>query len=100
MTMAAEVATPTEEARIQAWVEQFHRDGYLVLHDLLPPDLMAEARADLDRELAANNEAGDGAIQLHHRMFESSPANLKIFDHEPVVTFAEALVSPSCHVIH
>src|SRR5262249_19305743 len=31
---------------------------------------------------------------------ETSPANLRLFDLEPIVGFAEALVSPSCHVIH
>ena len=35
-------------------MEQFHRDGYLVLHDLLPPGMMADMRADLDRALAEN----------------------------------------------
>ena len=28
-------------------------------------------------------------IQLHHRMFETSRANLSLFDLEPIVTFAE-----------
>lgn len=92
--------TPVSEEQIHAWVEQFHRDGYLVLHDVLPPDWIPILKADLDRELEQNNEAGEGIIQLHHRMFETSETNLRLFDLEPIVSFAEALVSPTCHVIH
>src|SRR5947199_2891535 len=86
------------EEQIHEWVEQFHRDGFLFLHNILPPDWVQVLRADLNRELVANNEEGDGVIQLHHRMFETSQANLRLFDREPIVSFAEALVSKSCHV--
>ncbi|HLJ54067.1 MAG TPA: phytanoyl-CoA dioxygenase family protein [Chthonomonadaceae bacterium] len=86
--------------QIAAWVEQFHRDGYLFLESVLPPDWIAELKADLDRELRAYNEEGDGIIQLHHRMFETSPANLRLFDLEPIVSFAEALIATTTHVIH
>ena len=88
------------EEQINAWVEQFHRDGYLFLQNVLTPDMTAELRDDLDRTLRENNEEGDGVIQLHHRMFETSPANLRLFDMEPIVTFAEALIDKSCHVVH
>jgi ectoine hydroxylase-related dioxygenase (phytanoyl-CoA dioxygenase family) len=33
-------------------------------------------------------------------MFELSGANLRLFDLEPIVTFAERLVAANCHVIH
>lgn len=89
-----------EQAQIEVWVEQFHREGFLLLHDVLPPDWIPVLKADLDRELETNNEAGDGIIQLHHRMFETSPTNLRLFDLEPIVSFAEALVSKDCHVVH
>lgn len=88
------------EAPIKAWVEQFHRDGYVFLENVLRPDHIAQLKADLDHELEVNEEAGDGIIQLHHRLFETSPANLRLFDLEPIVSFAEALVDPHCHVIH
>jgi ectoine hydroxylase-related dioxygenase (phytanoyl-CoA dioxygenase family) len=89
-----------DAAQIQAWVEQFHRDGYLLLHNVLRPEQIATLKADLDRELEANDEAGDGTIQLHHRMFETSRTNLELFDMEPIVSFAEALVEKNCHVTH
>lgn len=33
-------------------------------------------------------------------MFEISAANLRLFDMEPIVSFAEALIDGDCHVIH
>ncbi len=88
------------DAQIDAWVERFHRDGYLVLHDIVPPDWCAKMRADLDRALAENGEDTGGSIELHHRMFEVSDTNLKLFDLEPIVTFAERLIADCTHVIH
>ena len=35
--------------QIDQWVEQFHRDGFLVLHDVIPPELIQPMKDDLDR---------------------------------------------------
>jgi ectoine hydroxylase-related dioxygenase (phytanoyl-CoA dioxygenase family) len=89
------------EAQINEWVEQFHRDGYLFLKSVLTPEMCAELRADLDRALAEDSPPAKGnTVVLHHRMFEISPANLRLFDLEPIVSFAEALIDGHCHVIH
>lgn len=88
------------DAQIAEWVETFHRDGYLVLHDVLSLEMIAALKDDLDRALRDNHEEGDGIIQLHHRMFEVSNANLRLFEQEPVVTFAEKLIGTQTHVIH
>ena len=91
------------EEQIQAWVDQFHRDGFLFLQNVLPPDWCAQLREDLDWALKENpnglNNVSDRTA-LAHRMFETSETNLKLFDLEPIVSFAEALVAPNCHVIH
>src|SRR5262249_36588941 len=86
-------------ATIAEWVEQFHRDGYLFIPNVLPPDWCAELRQDLD---AALDEAGEksGPVALAKCMFERSAANLRLFDVEPIVSFAEALITGPCHVIH
>lgn len=89
-----------DEAPIGEWVEQFHRDGYLFLPRVLPPDLVQELRADLDRALETRRDNGSGVIELHCRMFEVSPANVRLFDLEPIVSFAEALIDGACHVVH
>ncbi len=88
-----------DDELITGWVEQFNRDGCLFLRNVLPPDWCAELRHDLDRALEKSS-AGNPKIELHHRMFETSNANLRLFDMEPIVTFAERLVAPDCHVIH
>ncbi|MDA1190987.1 MAG: phytanoyl-CoA dioxygenase family protein [Candidatus Poribacteria bacterium] len=95
--------TKASPEQIAEWVEQFHRDGYLFIRNVLHPDHCAELRADLDRVLEENRTgeaANNASLHLHPRMFEQSDANLRLFDMEPIVSFAEALVSPNCHVIH
>ena len=72
------------QEQIADWVERFNRDGCLFREEVLPLDWMAELRADLDRALRENDEEGNGVIQLHHRMFEISQANLRLFDMEPI----------------
>ncbi len=94
---------PVSQEQIQTWVETFHRDGYLFLQNVLPPDLCTELRADLDWALEHNPTGHNGIsakISLAHRLFETSQANLRLFDLEPIVSLAEALVAPNCHVIH
>jgi ectoine hydroxylase-related dioxygenase (phytanoyl-CoA dioxygenase family) len=83
---------------VAEWVEAFHRDGYLVMENVLNSDLVAELKDDLDKALGTENTGG--MIELQHRMFETSRANLCLFDLEPVVSFAEALIDGACHVIH
>ena len=92
--------TPPDPEQIAEWVELFHRDGFLFLNNVLPPGLVAHLHADLDRALQANPPNPDGVIQLQHRMFEQSAANLSLFDLEPIVSFAEALIETPTHVIH
>ena len=97
---------PPDDAVIDDWIHSFHRDGCLFLRNVLPPDWCAELRRDLDRALGGpetprNKRRSSGSkVQLIPRMFETSAANLRLFDLEPIVTFAERLVAADCHVIH
>jgi hypothetical protein len=91
------------EEQIQEWVETFHRNGFLFIENVLPPEWCAELRKDLDWTLQENPNGlniTSEKIQLCHRMFEHSQANLMLFNLEPIVSFAEALVAENCHVIH
>ncbi|HEX3815158.1 MAG TPA: hypothetical protein VHX59_20175 [Mycobacteriales bacterium] len=75
--------------------------------DVLPVDLVDELRDDLDRSLGVNHQP-DAQAELQLRMFETSRANLSLFDREPIVTFAERLIGDDrpafgadhVHVIH
>ena len=103
---------PLDTDQISEWVEQFHRDGFLFLEDMLKEEHIAQLKADLDWSLAhftsrdkdpngkLNPQRGKTSYRLCHRMFEHSPANLNLFDLEPIASFAEALVATNCHVIH
>jgi hypothetical protein len=89
---------PAEQ--IDQWVEQFHRDGYLVLHDVIPPELIQPLKDDLDRALNHAPPKPGAVAELVMRMFEQSKANLALFELEPVVTFAEKLLKYDPHVVH
>jgi ectoine hydroxylase-related dioxygenase (phytanoyl-CoA dioxygenase family) len=92
--LAGQVASAEQ---IAEWVETFHREGYLFLQNVLPPDTVAELRADLDRALVLQ---GKEPTAIAVRLFETSAANQHLFDMEPIVSFAEALVASNCHVVH
>lgn len=94
--LAGQTASPEQ---IRAWVEQFHRDGYLFLQDVLPPEWVAELKADLQTVLG-EKRTQSAEMELQPRMFETSAANRRLFDVEPIASFAEALVAADCHVIH
>ena len=86
------------DEQMQACCEQFHRDGYLFLTDVLPPETAAQLRVELDEALKLETRHGGAGSELHMRMFETSPANLALFDMDPVVSLAEALLGQDCHV--
>jgi ectoine hydroxylase-related dioxygenase (phytanoyl-CoA dioxygenase family) len=89
--------------QIQQWADQFNRDGCLFLKNVLPPALCTELREDLERMLAEDDlkaPAGSAPQDFVNRAFERSAANVSLFDLEPIVSLAEALIAPNCHVIH
>ncbi len=93
------------DEQIQEWVETFHQRGCLFLQNVLTPDHCTQLRQDLEWALkndpnGLNGGSPAGRMHLSHRMFEHSEANRRLFDLEPIVSFAEALVAENCHVIH
>ena len=94
-----------DQSQIKNWVEQFHKEGFLFLPQVLKNDHCQQLRSDLEWSLENNPNglnSGNASSSMHlcHRMFEHSQANLNLFDLEPIVSFAEALVEAHCHVIH
>jgi ectoine hydroxylase-related dioxygenase (phytanoyl-CoA dioxygenase family) len=100
MTTDTLAGKKVSDAQIAEWVEQFNRDGVLFLENVLPLDLVSQLKDDLETGLADRTDNGSNIIDLRCRMFETSEANLSLFDLEPIVTFAEALVEKNCHVVH
>jgi hypothetical protein len=92
---------PLADIPLDQWVEQFHRDGFLFVQNMITPETAARLRDELDRAYVEQvGNGGDGPFRVLRRMFEFSPANLALFEQEPTVSFAEKLVAPDCHVIH
>lgn len=72
------------------WIDSFHQNGFLVVPNVLKPEICAQLRKDLDAGYAAKSNRKKGIIK---RMFEHSQANLELFWQEPIVTFAEKLIA-------
>lgn len=104
---------PTPE-QLNEWIEFFHANGFLVIHNVLTPEQCQLLRNDLD-EVLKKNEANkyQRSKKIMKRMFEHSKANLDLFALEPLVTFAEHLIGgangtgysiddgiPNANVIH
>ena len=63
---------------IEAQVEQFHRDGFMVLPQILSPAEVAALRAGVERAFAVPNEEsalyGEGMQRIWRpKMFEQGP---------------------------
>jgi ectoine hydroxylase-related dioxygenase (phytanoyl-CoA dioxygenase family) len=93
--------------RVEDWITRFQADGFLVVDSVLPADLITELKADLDAALGASEHA-PVVVELAMRMFEQSRANLRLFDRDPIATFAERVIGDDrpafgadhVHVIH
>jgi ectoine hydroxylase-related dioxygenase (phytanoyl-CoA dioxygenase family) len=95
MTKYLQGQVPTEE-QLRDWSDFFHGYGFLVIKNVLNPKLCEQLRKDLEQDIEQNPEAiKNGTIRFSNRMFERSQANLKLFDLEPIVTFAEYLIGES-----
>ncbi|WP_138498442.1 phytanoyl-CoA dioxygenase family protein [Nostoc sp. PA-18-2419] len=83
---------PTTE-QLNEWIEYFHTNGFLVIHNVLTPEQCELLRNDLDETLK-QTEGKDyqKSKKIIKRMFEYSQQNLKLFALEPIVTFAEYLI--------
>lgn len=76
---------------IKQCIKQFHRDGFLVVKNILNTEECTELRQDLNIQLCKIGKENSRSIQK--RMFERSQANLELFWKEPIVTFAEQLIA-------
>lgn len=92
---------PVADVPLDDWVRQFNENGFLFIQNVLQPELIVRLRADLDRGYRENlGDGGTAKFRVLRRLFEFSDANRSLFDLEPIVTFAEKLIAPDCHVIH
>lgn len=106
-TAAASVQSNAAPPPIDEWIERFHTDGFLIVRDVLSAEHIARLRADLDSVLG-DDAHPNAQAELQLRMFESSQANLDLFDIEPIATFAERLIgddrgpdgAEGVHVMH
>jgi len=83
---------PTEK-QLHEWIEFFHANGFIVIHNVLTPEMCELLRNDLEEALTKDVDREPGkSKKIMKRMFEHSQHNLNLFELEPIVTFAEHLI--------
>lgn len=80
--------------QLHEWIEAFHRDGFLIIHNVLTLEHCELLRNDLDEIIKKTKGENDPLSnrKFMGRMFEHSQHNLNLFALEPIVTFAEHLI--------
>lgn len=74
---------------MKEWIDFFHKNGYLVVPSVLSPETCQQLKEDLDKAIKSDRRKR----RLQKRIFERSKANLELFWQEPIVSFAEQLIS-------
>jgi ectoine hydroxylase-related dioxygenase (phytanoyl-CoA dioxygenase family) len=82
----------------EAWVERFHRDGYLIVRGVLTPEEVARLRESVVRAFAEPQEGYENSI-VRVRLFERGPEFEALIDHPGVIDLIEAILGPDCHLI-
>jgi ectoine hydroxylase-related dioxygenase (phytanoyl-CoA dioxygenase family) len=89
---------------LEARIEQFHRDGYLVIPDALAPDQAERLRAGVERAFAEPDaEAefyGPGLAKIWRpKMFERGEPFEELVDNPRIIDLVEAILGADCHLI-
>ena len=93
--MAVAVPTP-------ALLEQFNRDGFLVLPDQLSPAEVATLQAGMERAFATPSAEAQlyGMPDMWRpKMFEYGEEFEAMIDHPGIIDFCEAVLGKDCHMI-
>ena len=89
---------------IEAQVEQFHRDGFLVLPEILSRSEVGALREGVERAFAEPNEEAALYGEMMQRiwrpkMFEQGPEFEALIDHAGLIDLVEAILGSDCHII-
>jgi ectoine hydroxylase-related dioxygenase (phytanoyl-CoA dioxygenase family) len=85
-------------------VEQFHRDGYLVIPDALEAEQVERLRAGVERAFAEFNPEAELYGKVMQRiwrpkMFEHGPEFEEVVDNPRILDLVEAILGSDCHLI-
>lgn len=87
---------------IDALLPRFHREGYLVLPDVLSAEEVAQLRSGVEQAFSKPcEEARMYNLERNWRpkMFEQGPAFEALVDHPGVIDLIEAILGKDCHLI-
>ena len=99
-------AMATSVSNVERRAEEFHRDGFLILHDFLPQDLVARLLDGLNRAFSEPLESEEGKLRgelvariWRPRMFERGVEFEELVDYPPTIELMEKLLGHNCHLI-
>jgi ectoine hydroxylase-related dioxygenase (phytanoyl-CoA dioxygenase family) len=89
---------------IDAQVEQFHRDGFLVLPEILTRSEVEALRSGVENAFAEPNPEATLYGEMMERiwrpkMFEHGPEFEALIDHAGIIGLVEAILGSDCHLI-
>ncbi len=91
-----------EVPQLNRLLEQFHRDGFLVLPGILSKEEVSRLRAGVERYFEEPCPEADlyGMPRMWRpKMFERGPEFEALIDHPAVIDLVEAILGADCHLI-
>jgi ectoine hydroxylase-related dioxygenase (phytanoyl-CoA dioxygenase family) len=98
----AEMQKPFSKEKTRGMIDQYTRDGYLIIPGIFTPD-----EAGQMRECIARFFEDDALVESKHRnselvmtrLFELDPIFVKMLTREPIISLMEEMMGPDCHII-
>ena len=87
---------------IDAYIQQFHQNGYLIIPDVLSAEEVKNLRDGVEQAFdTPSHEAGMYGMQQNWRpkMFEHGAAFEALVDHPGIIDLVEAILGDDCHLI-
>jgi ectoine hydroxylase-related dioxygenase (phytanoyl-CoA dioxygenase family) len=95
-------ARPYSVEQVSAFKEQFDRDGFLLIPDVLDAPEVTALKAAIDRifsEEKWKENQNIYASSLAVRLFETAPIFEDMLTREPIIGLVESVLGPDCHLI-
>lgn len=88
----------TTTTNINAAIDDFHRDGFVVLKKIIPRSWISEIVPRIDQMTFIEGDDWHPSYR-YKNVFNRDPFWLRFIDVKPLADLAEAILGPTCHII-
>ena len=95
-------ARPYSPEEIKQITDDFYRDGYVLIPNVLKPEEIEALKAATDRFFADERYKETDNLYGPYvgvRLFETDPVFLDMLVREPIIGLAESILGPDCHIL-